>query len=332
MLAPRIRLAAIVESHLGGASVQKLSLALEYFHPWPNSAGFYVARERGWYAQAGIDLELRVVDHGRGDALAHLDLREVDLGIFPSNRLLVRREVGQDLVAIAAINQRGLETVRTRGDSGIRRLRDLEGRRIAYNPTPRGTAVVRSLIEGDGGNPDNYVIVDAGVRELDPADSFAGLADATFGSYWAWDNLLTTFPAESELVWKVDEVLGVRYHSYLLGGRGDFVAREPGLLATFLAVTARGFAAAAEDQEHAAVVFERVTPYFPPGVIRRSIAAIAPTWFEDGVWGVVRDDLVGPYAHWLAGHGILTRPENWSEAIVRLPDAETAESADRASA
>ena len=65
--------------------MRKISLALEYFHPWPNSAGFYVAREQGWYAQAGIDLELRVVDHGRGDALAHLDRGDVDLGVFPSN-------------------------------------------------------------------------------------------------------------------------------------------------------------------------------------------------------------------------------------------------------
>jgi putative hydroxymethylpyrimidine transport system substrate-binding protein len=308
--------------------VRKLSLALEYFHPWPNSAGFYVARERGWYAQAGIDLELRVVDHGRGDALAHLERHDVDLGIFPSNRLLVRREAGQDLVAIAAVNQRGLETVRTRSDSGIRRLRDLEGRRIAYNPTPRGTAVVRSLIEGDGGNPDNYIIVDAGVRELDPADNFAGLADASFGSYWAWDNLLTAFPAESEIVWRVDEELGVRYHSYLLGGRGEFAAREPHLLAAFLSVSARGFAAAAGDQEHASAVFERVTPYFPPSLLGRSIAAIAPTWFVDGrlsggQWGVIRDELVGPYAGWLAGHGILTSPENWRQAIVRIPGAET---------
>lgn len=304
--------------------MRKISLALEYFHPWPNSAGFYVAREQGWYAQAGIDLELRVVDHGRGDALAHLDRGDVDLGVFPSNRLLVRREAGADLVAIAAVNQRGLETVRTRSDSGILRLRDLEGRRIAYNPTPRGTAIVRSLITRDGGDPDNYVIVDAGVRELDPADNFAGIADATFGSYWAWDNLLTTFPAESERVWKVDEELGVNYHSYLLGGRGDRVLRDPELFADFLAVTARGFVAAADDQEHAATVFERVTPYFAPTVLRRSLAAIAPTWFTSAAaaepqWGVIRDELVGPYARWLADNGILATPERWTDAIVRLP-------------
>jgi NitT/TauT family transport system substrate-binding protein len=293
--------------------VRTVSLALEYFHPWPNSAGFYVARDRGWYRDAGIDLEIRTVDPGRGDALAYLARDEVQLGIFPTNRLLVRREAGDDIVAVAAINQRGLETVRTRADSGIARLRDLEGKRIAYNPTPRGNAVVRSLIAGDGGNPDNYVTVDAGARELDPANGFDGVADATFGSYWAWDNLLSTYPRESQVVWKVDEVLGVGYHSYLLGGRAGAV--DPALIAGFLEVTARGYAVAAEDQDAAAAAFERVTPYFGPAIIRASLAAIAPTWFHQGTWGVIRDELVGPYAAWLAENGILHDPHSWTTAL-----------------
>jgi putative hydroxymethylpyrimidine transport system substrate-binding protein len=301
--------------------LRTVTLALEYFHPWPNSAGFYLARERGWFADAGIDLEIRTVDPGRGDALAYLARGEVDLGIFPSNRLLVRREAGEHLVGIAAINQRGLETLRTTVSSGIRRLRDLEGRRIAYNPTPRGHAVVRSLIASDGGNPDNYIVVDAGSRELDPANGFDGLADATFGSYWAWDNLLTSFPAESELVWRVDDALDLRYHSYLLGGRGDRIASDAGFFAAFLEVAARGYEAAALDQDAAAAIYERVTPYFPPHVIRRSIEAIAPTWFHAGEWGVMRDELVGPYSSWLAGHGILRSPENWPSALLRLATA-----------
>jgi putative hydroxymethylpyrimidine transport system substrate-binding protein len=294
-------------------TVRTVSLALEYFHPWPNSAGFYVARDRGWYRDAGIDLEIRTVDPGRGDALAYLARDEVQLGIFPTNRLLVRREAGEDIVAVAAINQRGLETVRTRVDSGITRLRDLEGRRIAYNPTPRGNAVVRSLIAGDGGNPDNYVTVDAGARELDPANEFDGVADATFGSYWAWDNLLSSYPQESQVVWKVDEVLGVGYHSYLLGGRPGAV--DPGLLAAFLDVTARGYAAAVKDQDAAAAAFERVTPYFSPAIIRASLSAIAPTWFHEGTWGVIRDELVGPYAGWLAENGILRDADSWTTAL-----------------
>ncbi len=27
---------------------RQIRLVHEYFHPWPNSAGFYLARNRGW--------------------------------------------------------------------------------------------------------------------------------------------------------------------------------------------------------------------------------------------------------------------------------------------
>jgi NitT/TauT family transport system substrate-binding protein len=86
-------------------------------------------------------------------------------------------------------------------------------------------------------------------------------------------------------------------------------------VAAFLAVTGRGFNAAATEQDAAAELFARYTPYFPPAVIARSLAEIAPTWFHDGRWGEVREELVAPYAAWLAGHGILNDPQSWRSAV-----------------
>jgi putative hydroxymethylpyrimidine transport system substrate-binding protein len=301
----------------------RISLVQEYFHSWPNSAGFYLARSRGWYADAGIDLELRTVDAGRTDGLGYLIAGEADLAVAPSNRLLVRREAGASVVGIAAVNQRGLETLRARANSGIERIRDLQGRRIAYNPTPRGHAIVRELLASDGADPDDYIAVDAGARELDPADRFSGLADATFGSYWAWDVLLTELPPAEERLWRVDDQLGLSYHSYVIAAPEEFADGDAALVEDFVAITEQGFRAAAEHQDEVAALYERVIPFFPAAVIRQSIAEIAPTWFHDGEWGRIRDELVGPYAHWLAAHGILNRPEEWSSAIRIAGERET---------
>lgn len=295
--------------------MRHITLALEYFHPWPNSLGFYVARSLGWFAEIGIDLELRTTDPGRGDALAHLARGEVEFGVFPTNRLLVRRESGDALVAVAAVNQRGLETIRTPVSSGITRLRELQGARIAYNPTPRGHAMVRSLIANDGGDPDDYTVVDVGARELDPATGFDGLADASFGSYWAWDNLFTSLPPRDERVWRVDDALRLPYHSYLLGTSEAVVTKDSGLVADLLSVAERGFRRAAAEQEEAAETFATVAPYFAPAIVRRSLDLIAPTWFHDDQWGIIREPLMSGYAAWLARHGILTEPQAWREAV-----------------
>jgi putative hydroxymethylpyrimidine transport system substrate-binding protein len=294
----------------------RLSLALEYFHPWPNSAGFYLARHHGWYADAGIELQIRTVDPGIGDGLEHLERELVDLAVFPTNRLLVRVDGGQQLRALRAINQRGLETIRTLESSGIGTLAELAGRRLALNPTARGLAMVRDLVRRAGGQPDDVVLVDVGARELTSDELAAGAADATFGSYWAWDVLLSEHPDRPERVWRVDDELPFSYHSYLLGARADFATAEPNLLDAFHDATGRGFRYAAEHPAETVEVLRGVTPYFTDEVITRSLEAISGTWFHDGHWGAIRRELVEPYAHWLAEHGILSTPERWHEAVL----------------
>lgn len=293
----------------------RLSLVLEYFHPWPNSAGFYAARAAGYYDEAGIELEIRTGDPGLGDSLEHVTRGLADLAVFPTNRLLMRRERGQELRAIAAVNQRGLETIRTLDRSGIRSLADLTDHRVALNPTPRGVAIVRQLVARAGGDPNRVVLVDVGARELTADDLESGIADASFGSYWAWDVLLSERADRPERVWRVDDELGIRYHSYLLGGGAELDQIPPETRAAFLAATARGFRLAASEMSATVDLLETVTPYFERRVLARSLALIAPTWFEGGRWGVIRTDAMNDYSTWLAQSGILSDAFAWPAAI-----------------
>ncbi|WP_263263178.1 ABC transporter substrate-binding protein [Pseudomonas sp. RIT-PI-S] len=300
-----------------------LRIMLEYFHPWPNSAGFYLARERGWYAEAGLDVELRVADPERGDSLQHLADGVVELAVFPSNRLLVRRDQGQPLKGVAAINHAGLEAIQTLTDFAIDRPRQLMGKRLAMNPTPRGLAMVRHLVREDGGDPDAVIIVDAGSRELRPEDLAAGLAHASFGGYWAWEALMDS-PVEAarRVVWPVGDWGAPPYHSYQLGAHERWIERSPEVLRAFLAATERGFLAAAQAPQAACPVYERVIPYFPTRLIEHSLHCIAPTWLHNGRWGEQRQPLIEPYAHWLHQHGIVQRPGQWAGAFTNefLPE------------
>ncbi|GAA4709011.1 ABC transporter substrate-binding protein [Phytohabitans rumicis] len=291
-----------------------LRLMLEYYHPWPNAAGFHLASSEGWYRDAGLDVEITVFDPLRGDTLEHLVRAEADLGVFPTNRLLVRRLAGQPLAAVAAVNHRGMETIQTVVGRGIERPRDLAGRRIALNPTPRGVAMVRHLVAADGGDPDAVVLVDSGHRELSVDDIAAGEVDATFGGYWAWDALMGDLPAEQRLMWPVDEIGAPPYHSYLLG-IGPSLLDRPEVVRTFLEVTARGYHAVVQRPEHALAVLDRVIPYFPRRLLARSLELIASTWLHQGRWGAIRDDLMQPYADWLARYGVLASGDRWRDAV-----------------
>jgi ABC-type nitrate/sulfonate/bicarbonate transport system substrate-binding protein len=301
-----------------------IRVMLDYVHPWPNAAGFYVARDRGWYREAGLEVELTTHDYGRGDTLAHLSRFEVDFGVFPSNRLLVRREKREPLVGVAAISQTGLETIQAIRGSSVTRPRDLEGHRIGYGPTPRGKAMVSHLVAVDGGDPSKVISVNSAGHELTPDYLVASGLDALFGGYWCWDVLSRGVPEEELITWRVSDIGAPAYHSYLLGTQEWTVETNPELVRNFVAATSRGFHTAASEQEATLALLERVIVYQPGWRLARSLELVATSWFHDGMWGVQREhDLVAGYAKWLTDNGVLASADVWRGATTNefVPDA-----------
>jgi len=138
---------------------------LEYLHPWTNSAGFFIAADQGGIRRPASMSSCPSRIHIGGIHSNTYYARNRRSPFSQTNRLLVRRDHHQPLLGIASINHRAMETLQTAVATGIRRPRDLEGRRVAYNPTPRGIAMVRHLVTVDGGDPDLVITVDSGTRE-----------------------------------------------------------------------------------------------------------------------------------------------------------------------
>lgn len=294
---------------------ERVKVMLEYFYPWTNSAGMYVAREKGYYSDLGLEVDFALYDAGRGDALTYLAEGEIDFGVFPSNRFLVLREKTDSVVSVAAVNQRGMETIQTVISKNIKRPADLSGKRIALNPTPRGIAMVRHLVKQDGGDPDSLILIDTGTREIQAEEIKSGSFDATFGTYWAWDIILDkSLPLEERIIWPVDEIGAPPYHSYLLGTTLKNIRQKPELVRNFLAATALGYQDVVSDPLIAAPVFSRMTPYIPRYAVEDSLPLIAKTWMFDGKWGVQREDYFRLYAEWLHENRILKNPRIWEQS------------------
>jgi NitT/TauT family transport system substrate-binding protein len=304
--------------------MSKLRLAVEYFHPWTNDAGYHVAAAEGTYAACGIELRQVVSDPLHGDSLHDLITGEADLAVCPTNRLLVRREAGHDLVALAPVNHRAMETIQTLVRSRIERPADITGRTLALNPTPRGLALVRHVIERDGGDFGRVRIVDTGSREINADDLADGVADAFFGAYWAWDALFGAVPEHERRTWPVDEIGAPRYHSYVIASHRSLFAEQPRLVADFLAATERGVRAAATRPDDALDVLARTIPFVRRTVLAQSLALVAPTWFDaSGEWGVHDDEVHAEYSAWLASVGIVRDATVWRDVVVHAAPAGT---------
>jgi ABC-type nitrate/sulfonate/bicarbonate transport system substrate-binding protein len=127
-----------------------LRLGLEWFTN-PDHVPLLMGLERGWFAEAGVDLEM-VEPEEHLDAMEAIEQRELDVAVTEPLHLVEDRAEGRPAVGFA----RFLHTnggVMYLEDSGIERPRDMAGCRIQYPgaPGPGGKAIVQTMIEADGG-------------------------------------------------------------------------------------------------------------------------------------------------------------------------------------
>ena len=126
-----------------------LTLALDWV-PNTNHTGIFVAQQKGFYKEVGIDLEVLPYTDG---ALPEVLVGEgkADLGISGAEGVATYRAAGQPVVSLAAIIQHNTSGFAYLKDSSIKRPRDLAGKRYAGFGAAYEEPVISAVIKADGG-------------------------------------------------------------------------------------------------------------------------------------------------------------------------------------
>src|SRR5262245_37945743 len=166
----------------GGAepgAPQGATLMLD-FTPNAVHTGIYAAQHRGYYEDAGVDLQVR--EPGDPGAVPKLlAAGRVDFAILDIHDLGIAREQGLDIVGTMAIVQRPLAAIIAPSSGPVRRPRDLEGRTVGVTGLPSDEAVVDSELSADGGDPGKVHRVTIGFNAVSALA--AGKVDAATG-FW----------------------------------------------------------------------------------------------------------------------------------------------------
>lgn len=136
----------------------KVTVALDWT-PNTNHLGFYVAKARGWYADAGLDVKLLSPHHdgykrtpGSRVADGSATFAVTPSETVVSSHTLPASQVGTKpvLVAVAALQCRSTDAVVTLKASGIDTPAKLTGTYASYGARYEGR-IVQELIKADGG-------------------------------------------------------------------------------------------------------------------------------------------------------------------------------------
>jgi putative hydroxymethylpyrimidine transport system substrate-binding protein len=276
---------------------EKVTLALD-FQPNAAHAGIYATLRKGLDRDAMIDMEVRVPSSST-DSIKLLTAGRADLAVVDIHDLGLARERGQDLVAVGALVQRPLAAVIAAG--GIDRPRDLEGRRVGVTGLPSDDAVLRAVVESDGGDFDRVDRVTIGFSAV--PSLISGRVDAVV-SFWNVEGVALRRRGVRTREFRVDEYGAPRYPELVLVTQRRNLTRIGEELAGLLDALKEGTRAALAERR-ATVAELAEASGADEALVRAQLEAIAPALLPP-----IRLDrrAIGGWGRFDARFGILERP------------------------
>lgn len=137
----------IIISLNANEKIEKVSLQLLWKHQF-EFAGFYMAKEKGFYSQAGLDVEIKEFNFGM-DIVSDVESGKSTFGIgYPS--IIFDKTNGRNVNITAAIFQSSPHVLISLKSSGINNIKDFAGKRIMVNTNQIESASFLSMIKSQG--------------------------------------------------------------------------------------------------------------------------------------------------------------------------------------
>ena len=224
-----------------GAAPRPATLALD-FQPNAAHAGVYVALHDDLDAEHDLDLRVRVPGAST-DSLKLLAAGRADLSIVDIHDLGLARERGADVVGVGALVQRPLAALIAQPD--VRRPRDLEGRRVGVTGLPSDDAVLRAIVQHDGGRFDQLRRTTIGFSAV--PSLVAGKVDAVV-TFWNVEGVALKVRGVPTREFRVDDYGAPRYPELVVATTSKTLRERRELVDDVVATLADGTRTALADR------------------------------------------------------------------------------------
>ena len=229
---------------------EKVSVQLQWADQF-QFAGYYVAKEKGFYKEAGLDVTIKKFDPKKL-AIDEVTSGKVEYGIGRSS-LLIDRMRGKDVVALAAIFQRSPFILLSEKSRNIRTPKDLIGKRVMMTQDFQDTIAVRAMLNSQGVRLDQLRFQ---MHSYNPADIANGKTDVMACYISNEPFVLKEQGIETNAI--SPEEFGFGFYSDILFTSGEEVRKHPKRVRAFLDATLKGWEYAfAHIDETAQLIKER---------------------------------------------------------------------------
>lgn len=160
-------------------SAEKLTVMLDWFIN-PDHAPLYVALEKGFFKNRGLDVEL-IAPSNPNDPPKLVAAGKADIAVSYQHQHQMQVDQGLPLVRIATLIATPLNSLVVLDDGKIKSIADLKGKTIGYSVGGFETALLKVMLEKEGLRLEDVKLINVNFS-LSPS-LFTGQADAVIGAF-----------------------------------------------------------------------------------------------------------------------------------------------------
>ena len=285
---------------------KQVELMLDYF-PNADHAGIYAAQAAGHFEQAGLDVEIRTPPDPSAP-IKQVAAGNVDLAISYEPEVFRARDIGLNVVSIAAIVQEPLTSIISLPKAKIRTPRDLKGKTVGTAGIDYQTAYLETILAEAGLNTDSVKERNVGFN-LTPA-LLTGKVDATLGAFWNYEGTDLRLRGKRPQIIRMEDAGVPTYNELVLVANGDALERDNGKLRAFIGALSRGTRDLRENPDEAIEGLLEANPDLDPELQRAVVRVTLPLFFppEPRPYGWQDPEQWDAFSAWMTDGDLLQQP------------------------
>ncbi len=294
----------LASSLAGAVNEDKVDFLLDWV-PNTNHTGIYVAFDKGWYEEEGIELNI-IEPSGNMSVEQVVGAGRADFGVSFQEWVTSARIEDVPVVSLAAVIQHNTSGFASLASKEIERPRDFAGKSYGGWGLPIEKEILKSLINGDGGDYDKLKFINIGQGDL-----LAMLAQDKFDLTWiyyAWDGIQAGMRGmDINIVMLKDyQHLIPDYYTPVIISSRKYIENNGDLVRRFMKATSKGYNYAIQNPARAADILIKYVPESDPELIKKSQNWLSSRYQADAAyWGEQKLKVWRDFGEWMYEHKLI---------------------------
>ncbi|UOQ43942.1 ABC transporter substrate-binding protein [Halobacillus salinarum] len=301
-----------------GQKTKSVKLVLDWT-PNTNHTGIYVAKEKGYFEEAGLNVEILMPGETGADQLVASG--KADFGISAQEALTQARVQDIPIVSIGAVIQHNTSGFASPKEKKISSPKDFEGKTYGGWGAPVEKAVISSIMKKENADVNKVDIVNMG-----NTDFFTAVKrDVDFAwIYYGWTGVEAELRnQELNMLYLTDYSEKLDYYTPVLTTSERMIDNHADTVKAFMKAVSEGYQYSIDHPEEASEILIDAVPDLDPELVKASQKWLSPKYKDDASqWGIQKEEVWQNYADWMYNHDLLDKQLNAKDAFTNqfLPE------------